>query len=413
MASITKRGDNYRIRVSIGRDINGKQLFKSTTFRPDPALTEKQTQKALQEFVIDFERQVKSGNYMDGETITFAAFVEKWRKYYATEYLQATTIEFYDFLLKKHVLPAIGHIKVAHIRPAHLLQFYDKLEHTRKTPKSDKDPGFYSKTTVKRCHACISSILQTAVYWDVIKENPCRRVRTPRAAKAINDVKYFTPEESAIFLDFLDQLYNAGDLELQHLLLFHLALFCGLRRGEIMALKWDDINFERRQVKISKSAAIVHGKIINKVPKNTSSYRLVSIPPSVVSIAKEYKAEQWKYRLSLGTQWAGDNFLFIQWDGKQMYPSTPYDVFKRIIRLYNATAEPYDQLPDIPFHGLRHTSATLLISQNVDVKTVSGRLGHAQTSTTMNIYSHALMSKDQGAADLLDDLFYGKEQESG
>ena len=98
MPNITKRGDTYRIRVSNGRDASGKQIIETATFHPDPERTEKQNQKALQQFALDFERKVKSGNYLEGEKITFAEFVEKWRKLYAKEQLQETTVEFYDFL---------------------------------------------------------------------------------------------------------------------------------------------------------------------------------------------------------------------------------------------------------------------------------------------------------------------------
>ncbi|WP_281532696.1 tyrosine-type recombinase/integrase [Anaerocolumna aminovalerica] len=118
--------------------------------------------------------------------------------------------------------------------------------------------------------------------------------------------------------------------------------------------------------------------------------------------------------MSLGDQWLGcegknwqdNNNIFIQWNGKQMNISTPYQTFKDIIHKYNSTVEDESlKLPNIPLHGLRHTSATVLISEDVDVRTVSARLGHAQTSTTMNIYAHSLKESDKKAADKLDRLF--------
>lgn len=113
--------------------------------------------------------------------------------------------------------------------------------------------------------------------------------------------------------------------------------------------------------------------------------------------------------MAIGSQWIGNNYIFIQQNGLQMHPDTPYKTFKKIIRRYNKTViKEEEKLPDIPLHGLRHTSSTLLISQNVDVKTVSSRLGHAQTSTTMDIYSHALKKMDEKAAAVLDDLLVKK-----
>ena len=155
---------------------------------------------------------------------------------------------------------------------------------------------------------------------------------------------------------------------------------------------------------ITKSTGLVDGKPFTKAPKNKTSVRTVSVPESVMLLVRNYQREQYRLRLSLGSYWKGNNYVFIQADGKQMYPSTPYSVFKDVIHRHNQMASDAEQLPDIPLHGLRHTSATLLISQNVDIRTVSGRLGHAQTSTTMNIYSHQLQSMDEKAAGTLETL---------
>ena len=125
---------------------------------------------------------------------------------------------------------------------------------------------------------------------------------------------------------------------------------------------------------------------------------------------KKYRKEQQELRLSLGDQWQGDNYIFIQWNGKQMHPSTPYHTFKDIIKKYNSTVDdPAKKLPDIPLHGLRHTSATLLIAEQVDIKTVSARLGHSQTSTTLNIYAHSLKKLDEKAVDILDHILIRKQ----
>ncbi len=188
-----------------------------------------------------------------------------------------------------------------------------------------------------------------------------------------------------------------------------MALFCGLRRGELVALEWSDLDFTDNSVNITKSTSCVNGKPVTKTTKTNSSVRKISVPASVMALAKKYKSEQMQYRLTLGSQWVGNNYIFIQWNGQQMHPDTPYKTFKKIIKRYNDSVKnESEKLPDIPLHGLRHTSATLLISQNVDVKTVSNRLGHAQTSTTMDIYSHALKKMDEQAATVLDDLLVKK-----
>lgn len=404
MANIRKRGKSYQITISNGRDRNGKQIIETATFRPDPARTERQNQKALEKFAIEFEEKVKSGKYLDGEKLTFYAFACTWLNEYAEQHLTAATVEAHRILLEQHVFPVIGSIKLAKLQPLHLNKLYNAMA----TERKDGNPGGYSPATIRRTHATISSVMSTAVKWNVLLDNPCERVTLPKVQRS-ESIKFFTLEETEAFLSALDQDYQESKISLQHKVFFHLALFCGLRRGELIALEWSDIDLVEGTVSVTKSTGLVGGKPVTKQPKNSSSMRVVSIPASVVDLLREHRRQQLRYRLSLGTYWKGDNYIFTQSDGSQMYPSTPYATFQKIIKRYNDSLPPdAPPLPRIPLHGLRHTSATLLISQNVDVRTVSGRLGHAQTSTTMNIYSHQLQSVDRKAASVLDDLLQAK-----
>lgn len=398
MASIKKRGKTYLITVSNGRDIHDKQILENVTWTPDPQKTERQNQKDLEAFVIDFERKVKSGLFLQGEKITFLEFSQKWLQEYVPLQLQPTTADGYETLLNTHILPAIGHIKLARLQPVHLNKLYNAMS----THRQDGKEGGYSSATIMRVHALISSILSTAVYWNILTANPCERVRPPKQARNISDIKYFTEEETAAFLEELTAETATGELKTQYNLFFHFSIFCGLRRGEVLALQWADIDFLEKTVVITKSTAIVKGKAVTKAPKNKTSVRSISIPDHIADMLIQYRKEYNHYKASIGDKWAGNDYIFIQWDGSQLYPSTPSAVFKKIIHRYNSSHE--KQLPDITLHGLRHTSATLLISQNIDIKTVSNRLGHAQTSTTMNIYAHALKKKDTVAAEALEQL---------
>lgn len=398
MASIRKRGKSYQITVSNGRDIHDKQILETTTWTPDPEKTEKQNQKALERFMMEFEERVKNGKYLSGEKITFKAFTEKWMEEYAKLQLEATTVENYTFLLNTHILPAIGHLKLSRVQPAHLNKLYSTMLEERKDGKE----GGYSPTTIKRCHATISSIMSTAVQWNIITENPCQRVKPPKQTRNSSDIKFFTPEQAERFLAELNVETADGRIQLQHNIFFQLALFCGMRRSELVALHWSDIDYSQRTICINKCTTIVKNQPYQKNTKNRTSERTIAIPDSVLVMLKSYRLEYNKYRLSIGSQWVGDDYIFIQWNGSQMYPSTPDGVIRKVIDRYNANHE--DKLPPVTPHGLRHTSATLLISENVDVRTVSGRLGHAQTSTTLNIYSHSLQKKDAQAAQTLETL---------
>lgn len=304
--------------------------------------------------------------------------------------------------------------------------FYNDLLSSK---RQDGKEGNLSIGTVRKIHGILQSILSTAVKWQVIEANPCDRVSIPKSKEQEETIKYFTLEQTETFLEALEMEYSSTykahtriddtgksyqvaeyqerhTLPTQHKIFFYIALFGGLRKGEIIALQWSDVNFSTSSITISKSTARVGHEQITKTPKTKTSNREITLPAFVMELLKSYKLEQNKYRLSIGSQWIGENFLFIQWNGKQMDLSTPYHTFKKIIRNYNQTVtEESKKLPDIPLHGLRHTSATLLISQNIDVRTVSSRLGHAQTSTTMNIYAHSLKKMDEVAADTLENLF--------
>lgn len=406
MASIRKRGKNYQITVSNGRDIYDKQILETTTWTPDPNKTDKQNQRALERFVMNFEDKVKNGKYLDGEKVTFQDFSDRWLGEYASIQLESTTVDIYRMLLHTHIIPAIGHIKLSKVQPTHLNKLYADMLAERKDGKS----GGYSPTTIKRCHAVTSSIFSAAVQWNIVTDNPCERVKPPKQARNSSDVKFFTVEQTEEFLAELDEQTRQGCIRLQHNIFFQLSLFCGLRRGETVALLWSDIDMDNKTVSITKSTGIVNGKPYTKAPKNHTSERTISVPDHIIRLLKRYRLEYNTYHLSIGDKWQTrpdrEEYLFIRWDGSQMFPSTPYQVFKDILHRYNTThTEP---LPDIPLHGLRHTSATLLISQNIDVRTVSNRLGHAQTSTTMNIYSHSLQKKDEAAAQTLETLLVKK-----
>lgn len=421
MANIRKRGNTYQITVSNGRRPDGTKIIESATFKPDPDKSARENQRDLQRFALDFEDRVLNGKYLDGEKITFADFTERWFSEHGEKQLAPTTVAHYRYQMNNKVLPELGRIKMARLTPSHIISLYGDLERQGVNPAS-----------IKKIHATMSSILHTAVDWQVIESNPCDRVRPPKIKRTNQGIKYFTPEQASVFLEALERPYvvtvkghkriddtglpyRVGDytefrrVPPQFVVFFNMALFGGFRRGELIALTWRDIDFEKCTVSITKAAAEVDHKIIIKEPKSAGSIRTVTLPDSVMQLIRNYKTEQRKTVLALGSKWENpgtsfdDNYLFTQWNGRIMCLSAPLQRFKDVIHRYNKSAKPEDQLPDIPLHGLRHTSATLLIGQNIDVRTVSGRLGHSQTSTTMNIYAHQLQKLDAKAADAIED----------
>lgn len=424
MASIEKRGDGYRIIVSLGRDIYGKKIRETTTFIPEKGLSEKKQLKAAEEYAIQFEARVKNGLEMEGRKITLKEFTDRWLKEYAAQNLQPGTLEKYKAELDGKVLPVLGHMKLTELKPHNLNAFFVSM--AQDGARKDGKPGGYSKGSITKTRNVLSAVLRTATEWEIIDRNPLEKVRL-QARDTAEKLKYFTPEQAAAFLAYIEQpytvktnghkriddtgkAYTVGNYESKRYIpeqlrvLFILAVYAGLRKGELLALEWKDIDFDNDTITVSKAVSVVAGQQITKAPKTKNSFRSVTIPHFVTQRLRELKAERTRYRLSLGDYWQGAEWVFIQDNGKQMSYSTPYSAFEDTIARHNATRKESDQLPHIPFHGLRHTSATLLIASKQDVRTVSSRLGHAQASTTMNIYAHALKETDKKAAEALEDM---------
>lgn len=430
MASIEKRGNNYRVVVSLGIDVNGRQIKRSTTFRPDPNQTPKQQQKSLERFVMEFEEKAKSGEVIDSR-IKLIDFYHTWMKNYCNVHLEVTTSSWYQDLFEGQILPALGHLRMCDIKPLHIQSFLNSLSEDGATV----DGGDYSPTSIRKYHAALNSLFNTAVKWEVIADNPTKKVTLPKQKAVGDSVKFFTPEQVLIFLNALNlsyttkykghtrvddtgKLYSVGEytesrpIPTQIKLIMYIAVFGGLRLGEILGLSWDCIDFDNNTLTVNKSVAKVKGgqnRQIVKVPKNPTSIRTISIPDTVTTLIKVWRQEQAKLKYALGDKWEGSteyDFLFIQHNGKPMNLSTPYHAFKDILEKYNKTVDnEADKLPNIRFHDLRHTSATLLInSKKADIKTISNRLGHAQTSTTLNIYAHSFKKLDEVASDAIVDV---------
>ena len=345
--------------------------------------------------------------------MTFQQYVKTvWLPEYAEKQLAATSYEEAKRSMERVILPALGHLKLSQIQPLHIQKLYDDMAlngYERHGKHYD-----YSATTIKRYHATLSGCLKQAVYWQLIEDNPCRRIRPPKMERQ-QKVKCFTLEETQEFLSFLDEPYtvikrgkehNDGKpsaeheevryIPIQFKLFFYLALFGGFRRGELLALTWDDVDFDTGTITINKSRARTQQGTVTKTTKNKTSDRAVVLPAECMELLHSHQIEQKKHRLAVGTYWQDNNMIFTQDNGKPLGVGRPSKVFRKCIMRYNESHA--KKLPEISLHGLRHTSATLLISGNLDVKTISARLGHANISTTLDIYSHALRKRDEEAA---------------
>ena len=235
-------------------------------------------------------------------------------------------------------------------------------------------------------------MLHKAVYWQVIVSNPAERVQPPKVKKPKR--KYYDDDQCKILLENLEQL---DEEQIKYKTAIILTVFTGVRLGELMGLEWQDVDFKTGIISINRSSQYLSDKgIFTKSPKTESSVREVAIPDFIVSLLKEYKLWYEEQKSIVGDFWNDSDRLFVQVDGNPITPSTISKWFEKFIKQIG--------LPVITFHGLRHTNATLLIAQQVDVATVSARLGHAQITTTYNFYVHPLKSHDKHAGNVLENL---------
>lgn len=442
MASIRKRGKGYQVTVSNGRRADGSQILETDTYIPEPGMTKRQIEKALNEFVVDFERNVKSGGSIKAERLTLAKlaemFLEDMNPSSGNEvYLEKTTWCYYDRSLKHRIIPFMGSEKIGNITPKKVNDYLKTLH--AEGSRMDGKPGGLSDATIRKDRCIISSLLSYAVSEGYLKVNPLiYSGKQNRRKKAVKDyeVRYFTIDQAKRFLWALDNViqvhikahdrkhpngstYHVPEyttewtLSLMWRTYFYLALFVGDRRGENIALTWNDVNFDTGEVNINNATAYADREIIQKGTK-TNKQRTAVIPAIVINILKQWKKEQMEACVKLGDKWVGyrgddydKNFIFIQYNGKQVHPSSPYHQFKRIIKLYNdnVAACESEKLPENATpHGLRHTAASILISNNMDARSVAGVLGHANPTTTLNIYSYFFKSKTREAADIMENI---------
>lgn len=440
MASVRKRGNSYQITVSNGRDGQGKQIIETATFVPDPGMTKKQIERALEQFKVDFERDVKAGQNVKGRQMTLqelsSLFLEDNKPGENTEDspLSITTWAEYRRSLEKRILPQIGHLKITNVIPKTMKDYAKEMR--KDGARQDGKPGGLSEGTITRDLATVSTILSYAVGEGLLQINPllyAGKQSKGHKAKREYKVKHLTLLQTQSFLWALDNpiqiqyparqrkdrqghIYTVQSykqewcLSLKWRAYFYLALFVGDRRGENISFTWEDINFDAGEVNINKSTAYVDRQIYHKETKTYKS-RTPVIPPVVINVLRQWKMEQMQACMELGSSWQGyhgkdfnKNYIFTQDNGKQMHPDSPYTQFKRIIKLYNENAAPDEEhkIPnDITPHDLRHTAASILIANNMDPRSVAGVLGHANPSTTLNIYSYFFQTKNREAADIM------------
>lgn len=451
-----KTGTTYRITVYAGFDTHGKRIRHRQTYKPDPGMTPRQIEKAVQRAATDFERSIEQGYALDNRQsfAEYAAYVLELKERSGTK---SKTLDRYRELMGR-INQAIGHMKLADIRPQHLNSFYKNLSEpgiretggiatakidlatwlkANKTSRAGiaKAAGVAASTvsaaaqgqpiqevkaeaiaqamgkrlgdvftveydmeplsdkTVLAYHRLISIILAQAEKEMLVPYNAAAKATPPKAAKKAPN--YFQPETISEILKALE----AEPLKWQ--LITHMLLVTGCRRGEIMGLKWDKVDFKTNRVKIDRELIISKSKGVHESTTKTNDIRYLTLPTETMLLLRKYKREQLRLQLANGDRWIDTGYVFTQDNGDHMNPDSVTGWLYGFSRRHG--------LPHINPHAFRHTVASVLLANGTDIVTVAAQLGHACASTTENFYAHIIEENKAKASECIADVLLRKK----
>lgn len=369
MAYIKTLTDDKAVAVAhLGYRSDGRVVQKSKTFYRPKNVSKTRWHKSHHLTVInDWENKLKIGD-ISRDRLKLDTFVELWKKEHASIHLRANTLASYEDTLRLYVLPELGHMLLTSIKPIHVQKIINEMAKRG-----------LARRTVAYPKQVLSSILSQAVKWGYLSDNPCTKVEVPAVSKKVKR-RYYEKEEVAQLVELVK------DEDLKYQAIFFLALSGGLRRSEILGLRISDVS--------DNGVQVVKGK-------NDTSVRFVTLDDATMRVIRLQIASQERLGAELGWE---EDWLFTQADGRQMFKQTPSQWLEKLCKR--------NDIYWAGFHALRHTSATLLISSGVDIKTVSSRIGHHQTSTTINIYAHMLKDKEEQAAELIGELIHEERQKN-
>ena len=400
---------SYSIKVFRGRDMYGKQLKPYTkTFKINPAWSEAKNFKEAQNTAALFEKQCKDGLVADNKQ-TFEKYANYVINLKENNGLKHRTIVRYKELLKR-INNEIGHLKLSEIKPQHLNILYTKLS-TNGINKSTK--GKLSNKTIIEHHRLIRTILNQADKEMLVTYNAALKAEPPKLIK--KEANYFEIE------DIERILFYAKQEPLKKQVMINLLVFSGCRRGEIMGLKWNKVDFKNQNIFIDNNLLYSKEKgIYEDTPKTEKSKRIIKLPEKVMNLLKEYKKEYNAKKLSLGSTWYDTNFVFTQENGKPMHPDTLTDYCNKFTKKYNEIIEKDNKnkpkntqiklLPHINPHAFRHSQASILLKSGVNIADISTNLGHSNLMTTLNIYSHVLEKANERVSNTLENVLLNKDE---
>ena len=366
----------WRASIYIGRDDNGKEKRKQFTAK---------TKKEVQAKLNNYKKEMLLGTVSSDDKITLSEWFHTWLFDYRIKDLKPKSFEKYEGLYRNYIKDSeLGKIKLKDLRTTHLQKYYSKLEIQYNKPAS----------TIRGLNTRLKPCLSDAEKQGYIQKNYCKMTTLPKD-NTNKDIHILSNQEQQKFIEYI----KGHNLEV----LFLVALGTGLRLGELLGLKWSDIDFNtgiltvHRSLSRSKNQTTGKYEVIEQIPKTKNSNRSVPIPASILGKLKELKKHQNKQRLLVGEGYINNNYVFSDDIGNPIDDKRPGRNLKSVLKKLD--------IEPIKFHALRHTYATRLFENNVPPKTVQALMGHSDISVTMDIYTHVMEDTKLEAVEKLNDIF--------
>jgi integrase len=364
-------GVRYEVVVDLGTDpVTGRRRQRSKSFK-----TKRAAQAALATMLADIDK----GTAVDRSRQTVAQMMQYWLDTYARHRCAAKTVDDYERTIRVHIIPALGAIQAQKLTPDVLQKFY-----------GDKLAAGCGPRTVELCHLRLSQALDQSVKLGLLRRNVADLVTPPRVPRKPRQT--WDEEQARRFLAVADQSGRGP--------IWIVALATGMRRGELLGLRWHDVDFERGILSVRQTVGALRGKPDVKPPKTRSSIRDVPVPVDVMAALREHRRRQNEQRLALGPVWEDNDLVFAAANGRPIYPDNLKRDFERLVHLAG--------VPRIRIHDQRHTHVTLAIAAGADIGAVSQRIGHSRTSITMDVYHHVLPRKHLEVSDKVGAVLFGQ-----
>lgn len=384
--SIVEKGKNkYMVRVYMGQTEEGKRKYHSKTINGSPKDAQKYLNKVL--------REKDTGEFIEPSKEYFNSYIDKWLKNTAKPRISAKTYRSYEQIVRLYLKPALGELKLSRITPDQIQKLYSDMTARELSPR-----------TVRYAHTVLRSALQQANKWGKITRNPADLVDLPKAER--KEMKALSPAEAAKFMQAADYSRLKA--------MFSLMLTSGIRPGEAMGLRWQDVDFDNSRITVNRALTRNGSEWKLEEPKTSRSRRTIPIPKEVIKDLEEVKQEQ--------ESKATKRKKIIKWHpekAKKLKPFTDHGfVFatetgepfmeRNVIRCYfKPLLKEAGLSEEIRLYDLRHSCATLLMAAGENPKVVSERLGHASVTLTLDTYSHVLPDMQKSASDKLGNLLFG------